>query len=105
MIFCLFRFLLYTVHLFPFPCVGSMNSYRTPYSWRQNQDVISYVSWFEFIEFSLFVIFKHVVKCVNVIYIKLTAVFLVSPVVTVRLAVTVPAFWYTPVQGRATVVL
>lgn len=56
--------------------------------------------WFTFTEFWLFLIFGHNVKCV-----KLTAVFLIGPVVALRLAVTDPAFWYTLVCGSATVEL
>lgn len=48
----------------------------------------------------LFLIFGHDVKCL-----KLTAVFLIGPIVALHLAVTDPAFWDTLVCGGATVEL
>lgn len=46
---------------------------------------------------------KYVVQGVK--YIKLTAVFLISPIVAVSFAITLPALWDTLVHGKSTVEL
>lgn len=47
----------------------------------------------------------HVVKCAIFSLFKLTAVFLICPILTFSIAITMPVFWYTLVHGSATVKL